>query len=272
MTQTEKMFGTPKAMIGMIHVGALPGTPGGGERVGEIASRAGEEARALTEGGFDGILIENMHDAPYLMRDEVGPEIVAGMTAAALAVRGATDLPVGIQILAGQNKGAMAAAQAAGLDFVRAEGFVFASVTDEGLMARADAGPLLRYRKQIGAEHIRVFADIKKKHAANAITSDVSLADTARNAELFGADGLIITGVATGQPTDPGHIAEARKGTDLPLLVGSGVTPDSVAPLFGEADALIVGTWFKEEADWRRGPDPARVRVLIDAANAARGA
>lgn len=50
-----------------------------------------------------------------------------------------------------------------GLDFIRAEGFVFSHVADEGLL-NACAGDLLRYRKQIGAEHVKIFTDIKKKH------------------------------------------------------------------------------------------------------------
>lgn len=50
-----------------------------------------------------------------------------------------------------------------GLDFIRAEGFVFSHVADEGII-NACAGDLLRYRKQIGAENIQIFADIKKKH------------------------------------------------------------------------------------------------------------
>lgn len=50
-----------------------------------------------------------------------------------------------------------------GLDFIRAEGFVFSHVADEGLL-NACAGDLLRYRKQIGAEHVQIFTDIKKKH------------------------------------------------------------------------------------------------------------
>lgn len=50
-----------------------------------------------------------------------------------------------------------------GLDFIRAEGFVFSHVADEGII-NACAGNLLRYRKQVGAENIQIFADIKKKH------------------------------------------------------------------------------------------------------------
>lgn len=48
-------------------------------------------------------------------------------------------------------------------DFVRAEGYVFAHVADEGLIDGC-AGSLLRYRKRIGADHIAVITDVKKKH------------------------------------------------------------------------------------------------------------
>lgn len=50
-----------------------------------------------------------------------------------------------------------------GLDFIRAEGYVFSHVADEGII-NACAGNLLQYRKQVGAENIQIFADIKKKH------------------------------------------------------------------------------------------------------------
>ena len=136
-----------------------------------------------------------MHDVPYLKR-EVGPEVVASMTAVCRAINEATNLPCGVQVLAGANEAALAVALAAGMDFVRAEGFVFGHVADEGWMD-ACAGPLLRYRKQIGAEHIAVWADLKKKHAAHAMTADVSLAETVKAAEFFGADAVIVTGEAT---------------------------------------------------------------------------
>ena len=104
-----------------------------------------------------------MHDIPYLNR-HVGPEIVAAMSVVCNEVkREVQNLPCGVQILAGANTEALAVAKAAGLDFIRAEGFVFSHVADEGLM-NSDAGEILRYRKQIGADDVLVFTDIKKKH------------------------------------------------------------------------------------------------------------
>src|SRR6185295_9518480 len=113
-------------------------------------------------------------------------------------VRRAVKLPLGVQVLAGANREALAVALCCGAAFVRVEGYVFAHVADEGLID-ASAGELLRYRRAIGAEHIKVFADIKKKHASHALTADVSLAETGRAAEFFLADGVIVTGSATGE-------------------------------------------------------------------------
>ncbi|QDV89275.1 Putative sgc region protein SgcQ [Phycisphaerae bacterium RAS2] len=250
------------ALIAMIHVGALPGTPRGEKSVAQLAAQAVEEAKLLTDAGVDAILLENMHDLPYLNR-AVGPEIVAGMTAVCSAVRAATKLPLGVQVLAGANQAAIAVAQAAGCQFIRAEGFVFAHVADEGLMAQADAGPLLRYRRAIGATGIAILADIKKKHSAHAITADVDLAETARAAEFFGADGVIVTGTATGSPADPKDVAAVRKAVGVPVLVGSGVTPDNLAAFAPHAHAIIVGSFLKKDGDWQNAPDRKRVESLV---------
>src|ERR1041384_5104977 len=94
------LFPRPKPVIGMIHVGALPGTPACSQSLSELVAIATREARLYKAGGVDGIGIENMHDVPYL-RGEVGPEIVAAMTIIGQAVKSESRLPVGIQILAG---------------------------------------------------------------------------------------------------------------------------------------------------------------------------
>src|SRR6266478_3706684 len=57
-------------------------------------------------------------------------------------------------------------------------------------------------RRAIGANAVRVFADIKKKHSAHAITGDVDIVETAKAAEFFQADGVIVSGVSTGQAAD----------------------------------------------------------------------
>ena len=256
----------------MVHVAALPGTPGHHQSIDAIVEQAVREARLLVDAGFDAVLLENMHDVPYLRRD-VGPEIVASMARVATAVR--EELPealLGVQILAGANREALAVAQAASLQFIRAEGFAFASVADEGLLDEADAGPLLRYRKMIGAEPIQIFADIKKKHASHAITSDVSLVEEARGAQFMAADGVIVTGRATGDPAAVNDVRAVAQAVNIPVLVGSGVTPDTADALLEHADGLIVGSWFKKCGEWSNAPDPKRVEQLVQSVQASSAA
>lgn len=249
----------PKALIGMIHLGALPGTPAHEGDFVDLRERALRDMGRYLEAGFDALLVENMHDLPYLKRS-VGPEITAAMAVLTELIVRESGLPVGVQVLAGANREAIAVAQAAGADFIRAEGFVFAHVADEGVM-ESDAGELLRYRRAIGAGHIAIFADLKKKHSSHAITADVDLADTIHAAEFFGVDGVIVTGTATGRAAAPADVASAKGATHLPVLVGSGITPENLAAI-AAADGFIVGTWVKEDGDWRAPVDGRRATEL----------
>ncbi|HOW69786.1 MAG TPA: BtpA/SgcQ family protein [Phycisphaerae bacterium] len=264
-SQIIELFGVPKAMVAMIHVQALPGSPLARFPVSRIVEQAVAEARLLSDAGFDAIMIENMHDRPYL-RQAVGPEIVAGMTAVLQAVRETVSLPIGVQVLAGANREALAVAMAGGATFIRAENFVFAHVADEGLMPEADAARLLRYRREISAEHIRIFADVKKKHSSHAMTADVDLAETARGAAFFGADGIIVTGTATAQAASPADVRGVSSVVGLPIAVGSGLTPDNLGGYWDDADVFIVGSFIKQDGQWHQPPDPDRVAAMIRAA------
>lgn len=256
------LFTSNKPTIGVIHVGALPGTPRSSQTVAELITLAKNEAQVYRECGVDGVIIENMHDVPYL-RAEVGPEIVAAMTAIAIEVKGECRLPVGLQILAGANIEAMAVAHAANLDFIRAEGYAYAHVADEGLI-QASAAKLLRYRRMIGATKVQVWTDVKKKHAAHAITADVSLGETAETVEFMGADCVIVTGSATGKPPSVADIREAKSHCGLPVFLGSGISATNIAEFYNEADGFIIGTAFKVDGIWSNTVDPARVTSFLN--------
>jgi membrane complex biogenesis BtpA family protein len=265
-----RSFFHQRPVIGMIHVGALPGTPGSAASVAALIAEAVAEARIYREGGVDAVLVENMHDTPYL-KGQVGPEIVAAMTAAAIAVRAECELPCGIQILAAANKEALAVALAAELAMVRVEGFCFAHVADEGII-ESSAGELLRYRRAIGAETVAVWADLKKKHASHAITGDLDLAATAEAASFMRADAVIVTGGVTGDPPKLEDLRAARSRSNVPVVIGSGVGLHNVGRLFEAADAMIVGSSLKHEGRWQARVDPARVEALMAAVIRLRGA
>ena len=256
-----------KTIIGMIHVDPLPGTPKFSRKMPDIITKARAEALTYREAGIDMLMIENMHDVPFDRK--VGPEITAAMTVVGYEVKQATGLRCGIQILAAANQEALGAAQAAGLDFVRVEGFVFGHVADEGYIDGC-AAELLRYRRQIGADDILVLTDIKKKHSSHALTADVDIVETAHAAEFFLSDGVIVTGTATGTEANLTEVRQVKQAVDIPVLVGSGVTVENVDRYLAVADALIIGSYFKYNGHWAQGVDPERVSVFMDKVNSLR--
>src|SRR5262247_2507080 len=257
----DDLFANPKPIIGVIHVGALPGAPASTQTVDEIVAQAMREAAIYRDCGVDGVIIENMHDTPYL-RGSVGPEIVAAMAVIGQAVKNESRLPTGIQILAGANIEAMAVAHAANLDFIRAEAYAFAHVADEGLI-QSSAAALLRYRKMIGADRVQVWADVKKKHSSHAITADVSLGATAEAVEFMRADAVIVTGNVTGEAPKIADVQEAKAHCRLPALLGSGIDADNIADFYQAADGFIIGSYFKADGHWANPVEAGRVRRLM---------
>ena len=257
----NKKLQTP-ALLGMVHVRALPGTPFCVDSLVKVVKIAVDEALAYKKAGFTGILLENMHDRPYL-KCHVGPEITAAMTRVACAVREAVgkDYPIGIQILAGANVEALSVAFVAGLDFIRAEGCVFGHVADEGWI-EACAGDLLRERARIGAKNIAIWTDVQKKHSAHAPTADLPLEDWVHGAEFFGIDGVIVTGTATGVAAKATEVERAKKASPLPVVVGSGITAKNCKD-YAVADAWIVGSWVKKDGYWENPLDPKRLKELV---------
>jgi membrane complex biogenesis BtpA family protein len=246
----------------MVHVQALPGTPSYRGNFNQVIDRALSEAEVYAKSGIHALMIENMHDVPYLNR-EAGHEITAAMAVIGNTLKREFALPVGIQILAGANKQALAAALAGGLDFIRAEGFVFGHVADEGFI-QSDAGELLRYRKYIGAEHIAVFTDIKKKHASHQLTADTGILEHAKAAAFFLSDGLVITGSETGEPVKVRELQSVKSQMNLPVFIGSGLTDENLNQYYALADGFIVGSYFKMKGMWSNPVDENKVVAFME--------
>ncbi len=264
MRNFNRTFQISKPIIGMIHIDALPGAPDYNTAPEQIIEKALSEAKIYKDAGIDSIMIENMHDTPYL--NGAGPEITAMMSVIGREVKKEAGLPCGLQILSGANRQALASAQAGGLDFIRAEGFVFSHIGDEGYF-QSDAGELLRYRKQIDAENLAVFTDVKKKHASHSITSDISIEETSVAAEFFKSDGIVITGIKTGDEPDIAELKIVKNAVSLPVIIGSGITIDNIDKYFESADAFIVGSYFKLDGLWANEVNQERVKRFMDKVN-----
>ena len=263
MKKFANIFESVKPLIAMIHVTALPGTPKNNQSISEIIDSACREAEMYKSAGVDSVMIENMHDVPYLKRD-TGHEITAAMAVIGREVKRVSGLPVGMQILAAANKQALAAGLAAGVDFIRAEGFVFAHTADEGII-ESGAGELLRYRKQISAENVAVLTDIKKKHSSHSLTADTGILETAKAAEFFLSDGVIVTGSATGEKPAAADLNALKNQLNIPVIIGSGLTADNIESYFELANGFIVGSYFKTNGNWQNSVDPERVKQFLGA-------
>jgi len=229
----------------MIAVQPLPGAPlyeGDDKRV---ISQAISDTQAYLETGADAIILENSHDLPYI-KPPLPARAVELMKQIAREVRNRFTGPIGIQMLEAANETALEIACEADLDFVRAEGYVFAHIGGAGLIEGC-AGKLLRRRKELGCEQIKIFGDVKKKHCSHALTADLDILDEIKQAEFFLVDGVIVTGARTTEPPSLTELRRVKKHAHVPVLIGSGMTAQNIRSYFKLADGFIVGSTFREQ-------------------------
>jgi membrane complex biogenesis BtpA family protein len=267
-----RAFNAERPIMGVVHLRPLPGAPSyTGEDVRDVYAAGVRDALTLAGGGIDAIIVENASDQPFLRPDDIGPETVAALTAACIEIRHAIgdDVPMGITCVANGAIPGLAAAKASGASWVRVNQWANAYVANEGILS-GDAARALRYRNAIGARDVKILADVHVKFGAHAITADRSISEQATDAEWHHADVLIATGTRTGSATSPAEVEEVRAGTNLPVIVGSGLDPQQLPNLFKVADGAIVGQWLKEDGRWWNPVDPRRVDELMTAARAFR--
>jgi membrane complex biogenesis BtpA family protein len=259
----QALFGSGHALIGMVHLLPLPGAPRYGGDFPAVLDRAAEEARTLAAAGFNGVLVENFHDVPFYP-DHVPPQTVAAMATAAAEVRRVVHIPVGVNVLRNDGLAALAVATAAGAAFIRVNVLVGAMITDQGLI-QGRAHDLMRLRASLGTG-VLVFADLLVKHARPLVMTDPTQAAE----ETVGrglADALIVTGTGTGKPADQDVVRTVRAAVpSVPLLVGSGITADTVRASLDLADGVIVGSSLKEGGRAEAPLDPARAAAFVQAA------
>jgi membrane complex biogenesis BtpA family protein len=262
------MLGAQRAVIGMVHLAALPGCPRWGGSMDRVVDAALEDARTLAEGGADALLVENHGDVPFTA-GRVDAATVAAMAVIIAEIKKAVALPIGVNVLKSDALSALAVASATGARFVRVNVHVGAVVADQGLL-QSGAHDTLRYRRLLGLD-IKILADVQVKHGMP--LAPIPIEQEARDCVSRAlADGLVVSGTATGEPTPMSDLKRVRSAVpDIPLLVGSGATPETAAELLSVADGLIVGTAVKRGGVLANPVDLARVRRLVGAARGTRG-
>lgn len=234
-------------MLGMLHLPPLPGSPRFAGDMAAVLDAVLADALVLAEAGFDGIMLENFGDAPFYPA-RVPPVTISWMTRLASEVRRIWSGPLGINVLRNDGLAALAIAGAVGAELIRVNVLTGARVADQGLLV-AEAHELLRQRRFLGLDAVKIFADVDVKHSSP-LGDRRDLADEVHDLIDRGlADSVVVSGSATGRPTDLAQIRAVKTAAgSTPVWVGSGATLETLAALCQEADGVIVGSALKAGA------------------------
>ncbi len=259
----NQIFQTKSPIIGVVHLLPLPTSARWGGSLKAVIERAEQEATALAAGGIDGIIVENFFDAPFT-KDQVNPAAISAMTLIVDRIMNLVVVPVGLNLLRNDAKGALAIASCVNAQFIRVNVLNGIMATDQGLI-EGNAHEILRFRRELGSD-IAIFADVLVKHARPLGTPNLTTAvqDTI---ERSLADAVILSGWATGSPPsleDLELATAAAKGT--PVLIGSGANWDNIGQLMQAADGVIVASSLKRQGVISEPIDPIRVAQFVEAA------
>ncbi|MSP50065.1 MAG: BtpA/SgcQ family protein [Alphaproteobacteria bacterium] len=257
-----EFFGAKKkVVIGMAHIGALPGTPlydaaGGMGRLIEAVLR---DVRHLQDGGIDAVLFGNENDRPYVLAAPA--EGVAAMTAIVQAVKPALAVPFGVNYL-WDPKASIAIGAATGAAFVR-EIFTGVFASDMGIWA-PDAAGAARLRRSVGRPDMKMLFNINAEFAHALDARPIEL--RARSAVFSSlADAILVSGPITGKPAAEADLRKVADAiTDVPVLANTGVTLDNVKTVMSIASGAIVGTHFKVDGNTWNPVDGERVKRFMD--------
>lgn len=263
----RETFGTESPLIGMVHLPALPGAPEYEGNRQTLRGQALADALALSESGFDGLMVENFGDRPYYP-DRVPRHVVAEMTATVRELAIALEKPFGVNILRNDAQSALAVAAATGGSFVRVNIHTGGRETDQGRLD-GQAHETLRLRERLD-EDVAIMADVDVKHSG--AVGDRPVGELTRETIDRGlADAVIVSGPATGSPADDETVRSVLDARDdasrrVPVLAGSGVTPENVGELLSVLDGAIVGTAIKQGGVTTNPVDEDRATELVRAA------
>ena len=257
-----RIFKTAHPVIGVVHLLPLPTSPRWQGDLAAVVARAEQEATALAAGGAHGLVVENFFDAPFT-KFQVDPVVVSAMTLVVERLKQLVTLPIGINVLRNDARSALAIATCTEASFIRVNVLTGVMATDQGLI-EGEAHSLLRYRRELGCD-VKILADVLVKHAMPLGIPNLSavVEDTIYRGL---ADGVILSGRATGRPPDVEDLKLARAAAgDTPVFIGSGASADNISELIRHTDGAIVSSSLKRKGLIEKPIDPIRVREFVTA-------
>lgn len=255
-----KLFSANRPLIACIHLHPLPGSPNYAGDFEHVVEKALWETRLFLKYGVDGLIVENFRDNPFYP-DQLPRETIASLAVITKLIKSVFIGPVGVNALRNDAAAALSAAHAAGADFIRVNVHTGASITDQGIV-EGQAYNTLRLRKNLESD-IRILADVRVKHATplGSFTLEQEIKD---NVERGMADGIIVSGTATGSEVDMNELKMAREATNKPIIIGSGTNIQNIGQLTPYADAFIIGSYFKQDGLATNEVEEKRVRIFME--------
>ena len=264
----KRVFAATKPVIGMVHLGALPGTPLHDAKAGiaGLVEHARKDLVALQEAGFDAVMFGNENDRPYELR--VDTASTATMAYVIGKLRDEIRIPFGVNVL-WDPMSTMALAAATGASFVR-EIMTGSFASDMG-MWNPDAGAALRYRDRLGRNDLAVLFNISAEFAYS--LDRRSLADRARSVVFSSIpDAVLVSGAITGEAAAMSDLEAVKQVLPhMPVLANTGVKHATVADVLRIADGCIVGSSLKYDGNTWNAVDPERAAEFMRVVRAARG-
>ncbi len=262
MNVFDKVSDGKKLLIGMVHCLPLPGTYGAAHTISEVAARAVNDAKCLARCGYDAIIIENEDICTMPRMTNVQ---FSAISMVAYAVRAAVDIPIGLCFGCLNYEQALTAAKLIGADFIRCPIFVDTVMNYNGIINPCSA-EVVAYRAQIGAQNVKILADIQVKHYLM-VNPNIDIRMSAAWAVRQGADAVIVTGSATGMKTSDEDLRKVRAAVKIPVIVGSGVTCGNIRSQLSIADAVIIGTGLRQGGCIANPVDAEKAAEIVRAAH-----
>jgi uncharacterized protein len=266
-TNYRRVFGAGKAVIAMVHLGALPGSPLYDSDAGleGIVEGARNDLIALQAAGFDAIMFGNENDRPYELKVDAASS--ATMAYVIGRLRSEIKLPFGVNML-WDPLATIAVAAATGATFVR-EIFTGAYASDMGLWT-PDVGAAMRYRNRLGRGDLALLFNVSAEFAHS--LDRRSVADRARSAVFSSIpDAILVSGAITGEAAAMEDLESVKRALpDTPVLANTGVKHATVSDVLGIADGCIVGSALKVDGVTWNPVDPQRALEFMRLARAAR--
>jgi hypothetical protein len=260
----KRIFQDRKPIIGMVHIGALPGTPLFDPAV-DLVAAARADLLALQDAGFDAVMFGNENDRPY----EFNVDIASTATMATIIgqLKASITVPFGVNVL-WDPMSSIALGVATGAAFVR-EIFTGSYASDMGPWT-PDAGKAMRYRNRLGRPDMAMLYNISAEFAHS--LDQRALPDRARSAVFSSIpDAVLVSGQITGEAAALSDL-EAVKAVlpDTAVMANTGVKHETVADVLAIADGCIVGSSLKVDGHTWNAIDPDRARDFMQRAKGVR--